>query len=73
VPDVADGEVESLIASSDTQAESSDATTKNRTARSAKRLLTRRTYLYRCLMQAAVSDRFCSDEHWQDGPEIPPA
>src|SRR5262249_39637831 len=72
-PDVADGEVESsLIASSEAQAESSDATTKNRTARSAKRSLTRRTYLYRYLMQPAVSHRFCSDEHRQDGPEIPP-
>ena len=41
VPDVADGELESpLIASWDAQAASSDATTKNRTARSAKHLLT---------------------------------
>jgi hypothetical protein len=41
VPDVLDMEVEpSLIASSDAQAESSDATARNRIAHSAKRLLT---------------------------------
>jgi 23S rRNA (adenine2503-C2)-methyltransferase len=52
---VADGETDRpLIASSDAQAESSDAITRNRTARSAEQSITRRTYLCRCLKQAAV-------------------
>jgi hypothetical protein len=64
VPDVADWETESPLAASsdDAQAESSNATTTNRTARSAKRSFTGRTYLCGCLMQAAVSGRFRSEE-----------
>ena len=70
VPEEADWETESpLIESSDAHAESSDATSKNRTTRSAKRSFTRRTYLYRCLMQAAVSDRFCGEERQQNRPK----
>src|SRR5882762_9495297 len=58
VPDVAAWEPESppIESSDDAHAESSDATTRNRTTLSAKRFFTRRTYLGRCLMQAAVSD-----------------
>jgi hypothetical protein len=68
VPDVAAWEPESpLIESSDDEhAESSDATTRNRTTLSANRFFTRRTYLGRCLMQAAVSDRFGSGERQQN-------
>jgi hypothetical protein len=62
-PEVADGVLESPIESPDeAQAASSDASTRNRTARSAKRSFTRRTYLCRCLMQAAVSGRFCGEK-----------
>jgi hypothetical protein len=62
VPDVAAWEPKSpLIESSDdAHAESSDATTRNRTTLSAKCFFTRRTYLGGCLMQAAASDRFGS-------------
>src|SRR6266513_2992970 len=65
VPDAADSETELLLVESwdVAQAESSEVTTRsNRTARSAERFFTQRTYLCRCLMQAAVSGRFCGEE-----------
>src|ERR1700741_2592746 len=62
VPDVAAWEPESLLieSSDDAHAESSDATIRNKTTLSARRFFTQQTYLGRCLMQAAVSDRFGS-------------
>ena len=71
--EVAAWEPESLLIESPevAQAERSDATTRTRTALSdAKRCFTRRTYLWRCLMQGAVSGRFCSEEGGQVRSQI---
>ncbi len=73
VPAAAPGESESPPlneSSEDAHADSSDAITRNRTALSATRFFTRRTYPRRYLMQAAGSHRFSSEERQQDRYQI---
>ena len=70
--DVAVGEFESPLIDSweDAHADRSDPINRNRTARNATRSFTRRTYVCICLMQAAVSDRFCSEEHRKNRHQV---